>query len=152
MFSRFKVEIATDISQPRTAAYSEPFYLHHSYVDYQWAFWQERQRLQGKAEPISILLFVCFCSGPATYDNQLLTTVDLIKRTRLSRLSRRGLVWLQEHSFFINTTSFFLKEMPLQNSLTEQIPLQCLGQASCSWSQEWVRQFKAPKNTFLNFS
>ena len=34
----------------KTAAYDPIFFLHHSYVDYQWAFWQELQRLRGLDE------------------------------------------------------------------------------------------------------
>ena len=34
-----------------TAAYDTLFYLHHSYVDYQWAFWQEVQRLRNQSDP-----------------------------------------------------------------------------------------------------
>ena len=37
-----------DMTIVDTAGY-RIFYLHHSYVDYQWAFWQELQRLQGNA-------------------------------------------------------------------------------------------------------
>ena len=40
-----------DMAPTDTAAYDTIFYLHHSYVDYQWAFWQELQRLRGHADP-----------------------------------------------------------------------------------------------------
>ena len=35
-----------DMKPADTAAYDTIFYLHHSYVDYQWAYWQELQRLR----------------------------------------------------------------------------------------------------------
>ena len=34
-----------------TAGYDTIFYFHHTYVDYQWAFWQEVQRLKGREDP-----------------------------------------------------------------------------------------------------
>ena len=40
-----------DMVATTTAAYDTVFYLHHSYVDYQWAFWQELQRLRGHSDP-----------------------------------------------------------------------------------------------------
>ena len=45
------VSVGCDMSELKTAAYDPLFYLHHSYVDYQWAFWQELQRLRGHPEP-----------------------------------------------------------------------------------------------------
>ena len=39
-----------------TAAYDTVFYLHHSYVDYQWAFWQELQKLRSMNEATPALL------------------------------------------------------------------------------------------------
>ena len=44
------VSIGCDMGTVRTAAYDPIFFLHHSYVDYQWAFWQELQRLRGLTE------------------------------------------------------------------------------------------------------
>jgi len=40
-----------DIEEIATAGYDTLFYLHHSYVDYQWAFWQELQKLRGQSDP-----------------------------------------------------------------------------------------------------
>ena len=40
-----------DMAPTDTAAYDTIFYLHHSYVDYQWAFWQELQKLRGHSDP-----------------------------------------------------------------------------------------------------
>ena len=42
--------IGCDMGTIKTAAYDPIFFLHHSYVDYQWAFWQELQRLRGLEE------------------------------------------------------------------------------------------------------
>ena len=42
--------IGCDMGTIKTAAYDPLFFLHHSYVDYQWAFWQELQRLRGLGE------------------------------------------------------------------------------------------------------
>ena len=44
--------VGCDMLKPATAAYDTIFYLHHSYVDYQWAYWQELQRLRGHPEPV----------------------------------------------------------------------------------------------------
>ena len=41
------ISVGCDMGSVETAAYDPIFYLHHSYVDYQWAFWQELQRLRG---------------------------------------------------------------------------------------------------------
>ena len=43
--------VGCDMSMTQTAGYDTLFYLHHSYVDYQWAFWQELQRLRGRSDP-----------------------------------------------------------------------------------------------------
>ena len=43
--------VRCDMGSLETAAYDTLFYLHHSYIDYQWAFWQELQRLKGKWDP-----------------------------------------------------------------------------------------------------
>ena len=45
------VNVKCDMASVETAAYDTLFYLHHSYVDYQWAFWQELQRLRNHSEP-----------------------------------------------------------------------------------------------------
>ena len=45
------VQSNCDLEQIATAAYDTLFYLHHNYVDYQWAFWQELQRLRGRSNP-----------------------------------------------------------------------------------------------------
>ena len=45
------VDVKCDMFSVETAAYDTLFYLHHSYVDYQWAFWQELQRLRGHSDP-----------------------------------------------------------------------------------------------------
>ena len=39
-----------DMKELETAAYDPLFYLHHTYVDYVYAFWQELQRLRGHDE------------------------------------------------------------------------------------------------------
>ena len=36
------------------AAYNPIFYLHHSYIDYQWAFWQELQRIRGQNDKLKL--------------------------------------------------------------------------------------------------
>eukprot|EP00092_Neocalanus_flemingeri_P017751 GFUD01019206.1.p1 GENE.GFUD01019206.1~~GFUD01019206.1.p1 ORF type:complete len:822 (+),score=86.31 GFUD01019206.1:100-2565(+) len=41
------VSMECEMWDPRTAAYDPIFYLHHAYVDKQFAFWQELQRLRG---------------------------------------------------------------------------------------------------------
>ena len=41
--------IGCEMDNVATAAYDPMFFLHHSYVDFQWAFWQELQRLRGKS-------------------------------------------------------------------------------------------------------
>ena len=43
------VSVGCDMSTLETAAYDPIFYLHHAYVDRQFAFWQELQRLRGLA-------------------------------------------------------------------------------------------------------
>ena len=40
-----------DMVTTQTSGYVPFFYLHHAYVDYQWAFWQELQKLRGINEP-----------------------------------------------------------------------------------------------------
>ena len=40
-----------DFEPLETSSYDTLFFLHHSYVDYQWAFWQELQRLRGHSDP-----------------------------------------------------------------------------------------------------
>ena len=47
----FHVRYECDMEFLETAAYEPIFYLHHSYVDYQWAYWQELQKLQGRSDP-----------------------------------------------------------------------------------------------------
>ena len=42
--------VGCDMGTIGTAAYDPIFYLHHSYIDHQWAFWQELQRLRGLDE------------------------------------------------------------------------------------------------------
>ena len=42
-------QIGCEMDNVATAAYDPMFFLHHSYVDFQWAFWQELQRLRGKS-------------------------------------------------------------------------------------------------------
>ena len=41
--------IGCEMDNTATAAYDPMFFLHHSYVDFQWAFWQELQRLRGRS-------------------------------------------------------------------------------------------------------
>ena len=45
--NRVHNEAGCDIQSPTTAAYDPIFYLHHAYVDYQWAFFQELQKIRG---------------------------------------------------------------------------------------------------------
>ena len=45
------IQCGCDMFPAQTAAYDTVFYLHHSYVDRQWAFWQELQRLRGHSDP-----------------------------------------------------------------------------------------------------
>jgi hypothetical protein len=45
------VSMGCDMYSIATAAYDPIFYLHHAYVDYQFAFWQELQRLRGHNGP-----------------------------------------------------------------------------------------------------
>jgi len=44
------VSVGCDMSVVETAAYDPVFYLHHAYVDYVFAYWQELQRLRGHNE------------------------------------------------------------------------------------------------------
>ena len=44
-------DVGCDMGKLATAGYDTLFYLHHTYVDYQWAFWQELQRLRGQSDP-----------------------------------------------------------------------------------------------------
>ena len=44
------VTMGCDMRQIETAAYDPVFYLHHTYVDYVFAYWQELQRLRGHNE------------------------------------------------------------------------------------------------------
>ena len=41
------VDMGCDMFRPETAAYDPVFYLHHTYIDYLFAYWQELQRLRG---------------------------------------------------------------------------------------------------------
>ena len=41
------VGMGCDMRLPDTAAYDPLFYLHHTYVDYVFAYWQELQRIRG---------------------------------------------------------------------------------------------------------
>ena len=43
------VNMKCDMVCTTTAGYDTVFYLHHTYVDYLWAFWQEVQRLDGNS-------------------------------------------------------------------------------------------------------
>ena len=45
------VDSDCDMWDIRVAGYDTLFYLHHSYVDYLWAFWQDLQRLWGQSNP-----------------------------------------------------------------------------------------------------
>ena len=45
------VTVGSDMIITAVSAYDPIFYLHHAYVDYQWAFWQELQKLRGINEP-----------------------------------------------------------------------------------------------------
>ena len=40
------VEIGCEMLPPTHAGYDLIFYLHHTFIDYQWAFWQEVQRIR----------------------------------------------------------------------------------------------------------
>ena len=40
------IDLKCDMKPPAIAAYDTVFWLHHSYVDYQWAYWQELQRIR----------------------------------------------------------------------------------------------------------
>merc|ERR1712106_951068 len=46
--------VGKDMKVFQTAAYDPIFYLHHSQVDYQYAFWQELQRLRKKPGKFSL--------------------------------------------------------------------------------------------------
>ena len=43
-----------DMMYTSIAAYNPIFYLHHSYIDYQWAFWQELQRIRGQNDKLKL--------------------------------------------------------------------------------------------------
>ena len=44
--------VKCDMLDLRTGGYDRPvFYLHHAYMDRQFAFWQQLQRLRGKGSP-----------------------------------------------------------------------------------------------------
>ena len=43
--------LGCDMNSIETAGYDTVFYLHHAYVDYLWAFWQELRRLRGQSVP-----------------------------------------------------------------------------------------------------
>ena len=45
------VGVDCDMFNIATSGYDTLFYLHHSYVDYLWAFWQELRRLRGHSLP-----------------------------------------------------------------------------------------------------
>ena len=45
--------VGCDMVKEGTAGYDPLFYLHHTYVDYQWAYWQELQLHRPPDEPIS---------------------------------------------------------------------------------------------------
>ena len=45
------VSVNCDMLYVETAGYDPVFYLHHAYVDRQFAFWQELQRLRGRDSP-----------------------------------------------------------------------------------------------------
>ena len=49
--NRVHIEVGCDLYHTETAGYDTLFYLHHTYIDYQWAFWQELQRLRGQSDP-----------------------------------------------------------------------------------------------------
>jgi len=44
------VEIGCNMGDVGTASYDPLFFLHHAFVDYQFAFWQELQRLRGREQ------------------------------------------------------------------------------------------------------
>ena len=43
-------DMGCEMPHTRAAAYDPVFYLHHTFVDYLWAYWQELQRLRGIEE------------------------------------------------------------------------------------------------------
>ena len=45
--NRIHHNLGCDMSTANTASYVPFFFLHHSFVDYVWAYWQELQRLRG---------------------------------------------------------------------------------------------------------
>jgi hypothetical protein len=49
--NRFHTSMGCDMERIETAAYDAIFYLHHSYVDYQFAYWQALQQLRGLTIP-----------------------------------------------------------------------------------------------------
>ena len=44
------MEIGCNMGGIGTASYDPVFFLHHAFVDYQFAFWQELQRLRGREQ------------------------------------------------------------------------------------------------------
>ena len=44
--------VGCDMSQLATAAYDPIFFLHHSFVDHCWAFWQELRHLRKQQKPV----------------------------------------------------------------------------------------------------
>ena len=42
--------VGCDMSRVATAPYDPVFYLHKTFIDFLWAYWQELQRLRGKKE------------------------------------------------------------------------------------------------------
>ena len=42
--------VGCDMQSIEKAAYDPVFYLHNTFIDYLWAYWQELQRLRGKTE------------------------------------------------------------------------------------------------------
>ena len=42
--------VGCDMGTIEKAAYDPVFYLHNTFIDYLWAYWQELQRLRGKTE------------------------------------------------------------------------------------------------------
>ena len=49
--SYLHILVGCELSVSGNAAYNPIFFLHHSYVDLQMAYWQELQRLRGHAQP-----------------------------------------------------------------------------------------------------
>ena len=45
--NRIHHKLGCDMSTANTASYVPFFFLHHSFVDYVWAYWQELQKLRG---------------------------------------------------------------------------------------------------------